>query len=122
MSEEQQSFEFGKRRFIESPRPRTPAARRADPVTSHEAARQVTASGARDGQARDTLIALRANPGATTAELSVRTGIDRHAVARRMPELEKLGLVRRGEPKKCGATKRRALAWYPVRKAGSGGE
>ncbi len=104
-------------RGAEPPQPRTPAARTGDPWTSHVAAREVTKNGIRDGQARDVLFALREKPGATTAELAKRSGIDRHAVARRMPELEKLELVRRGEPRKCRATERSALTWWP-RKVG----
>ncbi len=102
---------------VEPPQPRSPAARSTDPATSHAAAREVTRNGVRDGQARAVLEALHGNPGSTTAELAKRSGIDRHAVARRMPELEKLELVRRGEPRKCGATERSALTWWP-RKVG----
>jgi hypothetical protein len=43
------------------------------------------------------LDAIRATPGMTSGELAARHGMDRHMVARRCPDLERRGLVRRIE-------------------------
>lgn len=94
------------------PRPRNPIARDGDPDTSHEAAAKITSDGTRDRQANGVLAEVNSRPGSTSAELGGGT-IDRYVMARRLPELEKLGLVSRGESRMCGKTGRRALTWWP---------
>lgn len=83
----------------------------ADPATSHEAAAFVERTGLAAKQAAQVAEAVKTTPGLTSAELAVRHGLDRHMVARRLPECERDGLVRRGTPRTCGATGHRAMVW-----------
>ena len=95
----------------------TPAARSSDPETSRAAGRAVTLSGDRERQVRSVAEAVRRHPGLTSAELAAACGLDRYVVARRLPDGEKVGLVRRGEPRACTATPRpglKALTWFPA--------
>lgn len=89
-----------------------PRARRTDPSTSHEAAAAMLASGAIGRQAQDVLDAVRRWPGLTSLELGARMEIDRWAVARRLPELEGAGHVRRGEARQVNG--RRHMTWWPA--------
>jgi hypothetical protein len=89
----------------------TPRSRRADPVTSHEAAEAIKASGVLGRQQREVLEAVRKWPGLTSLELGARMSINRWAVARRLPELEPTH-VRKGEPKVVNG--RRAVTWWPA--------
>lgn len=88
-------------------------ARRSDPVSSHEAAAEHVASGSHDSQKADVLRTLRAHPRSTSAELSAY-GIDRFTVARRLPDLEKEGFVRRDGLRDCRVTKRRSVVWVAL--------
>lgn len=92
----------------------TPAARTSDPITSHLAAEQHTASGARAHQQAQTAAAVRAYPGKTSQELADLTRLDRYALARRLPECVTAGVVRKGTPRHCGITGRLALTWWPL--------
>lgn len=97
-------------------------ARRTDPETSHEAARQVEASGSATAHADLIAQAVREWPGRTTAELAENMRIVwkvgwsnvRHEVARRMCEVVRSGHARAGEPRTCKATGRRAQTWEPA--------
>ncbi len=89
-------------------------ARAGDPATSHLAAAEHIATGRRADRQRHVLSAVRALPGGTSAELAQVFGLDRHAVARRLPELERRALIRRGDARRCDATGRAALTWWPV--------
>ncbi len=88
----------------------------ADPVTSHEAAAEMTKCGARAAQMAAVLAAVKAHPGRTSAELARISGIDRHAIARRLPDLERMRQVERGEARVCTASvkKLRAVTWMVV--------
>jgi len=92
----------------------TPAARNSDPVTSHLAAEEITASGKRAHQQHQAVAAVRANPGCTSFELALKCDLDRYMLARRLPEVVLAGLVRKGEPKHCSVTGRLALSWWPA--------
>ena len=91
--------------------PRSPASRLNDPVTSHEAEEHVNASGIRDGQARVVFEALRRREGATSAELARYAGVDRYVTGWRLPDLERLGLVAKGESRKCRVAGKNAITW-----------
>lgn len=67
-------------------------ARLTDPLGSHEAAADVQAR--RDNEMAQVLEALRKWPSSTSRELAKRSGLDRYLVARRLPDLETLQLVR----------------------------
>lgn len=90
-----------------------PIARASDPVTSHLAAEHVTQSGIRSRQQHAVLAIVKLYPGRTSQELA-RYGIDRYALARRLPELDDAGLVRRGEMRRCSVSGRQALTWWAV--------
>jgi predicted ArsR family transcriptional regulator len=86
--------------------------RRSDPVTSHIAA--AMAGGLRRDHWRRILAALSDAPASKT-ELADRTGLDGHQIGKRLPELERVGLVR-----PCGMTRSRAgrpeRIWEVVRR------
>lgn len=88
-------------------------ASRTDPATSREAAEAVKTDGTLTAARMAVLQALRRFPGSTSRELSERAGLDRHDVARRLPELERLGFVVKGEPRICSASVKRlrAVTW-----------
>lgn len=92
----------------------TPAARRRDPVSSHLAAAHITRSGKRGAQQDQAIAAVRQFPGCTSFELAMRTHLDRYMLARRLPECEVAGRVRRGNQRTCGITGRMAMEWLPA--------
>lgn len=92
----------------------TPAARSTDPETSHLAAEQHTASGARAHQLAQAISAVRAFPGRTSFELALATDLDRYMLARRLPEAIAAGAVKKGAAKACSVTGRQALTWWPA--------
>lgn len=114
---------------VQAPPVETPAARAADPVSSVEAAEQLTASGVRFDQQRRALAAVRAFPGLTSHELAERAGIERYELARRLSEVRTAGLIENpvdeqapvdpttgARPpllKRCDVSGRRALVWVP---------
>lgn len=54
-------------------------------------------------------------PGLTTNELASHFKLrDPRHIGRRLPEIVALGWARRGEPRVCTVTGRRASTWYPV--------
>jgi DNA-binding MarR family transcriptional regulator len=82
-----------------------PRARTTDPLASHAAADAAEASGLIGRQCAAVLELVRRTPGLTSAELSARHRMDRYVIARRLPDLERRGLVKRYE---YGA---RAVRW-----------
>ncbi len=92
----------------------TRLARTADPDTSHEAARECIASGRLGRHMRLALSAIVKHQGCTSAELVEWCELNRHEVARRLPDLEKRGLVRQGESRACWVTKRQSVTWWPT--------
>ncbi len=97
--------------------PSIPAARATDPQSSHEAAERVTRTGARQNQAEAVLEALKTYPGSTSRELAERAGLDRHLVARRLPDLEHANTARQGELRACCYAGRSAVTWWLVKSA-----
>lgn len=89
-------------------------ARTADPSSSHEAADFIVGSGKQAQQQAQASAAVRKHPGLTSLELARATGLDRFMLARRLPELWKQGLLRRGMVRKCSASNgRSAVTWHP---------
>ena len=88
-------------------------ARRADPETSHAAAREVTESGAAAKQAKAVWWVLQTFGGPlTSAEVAAKhSTLDRYQAARRLPELRAAGWVKNGEARTCSVTGRKALTW-----------
>ncbi len=91
-----------------------PRARRSDPVTSHLAAQEMYETGAADRQAQSVLGMVQTRGGMTSAELAAHFHADRYMVARRLPELEARGLIRRGNPTRCRISGRQAMTWWGV--------
>lgn len=92
----------------------TPIARAKDPLSSHRAAAEITASGRRGQQIAQAIAAVRAFPGCTSQELCASTGIDRYTLARRLPEAVTAGCVCKGQQRACSVTGKLALTWYAV--------
>ena len=86
-----------------------PRARRTDPDSSHEAADRAERSGAIRKQIIQVLDLVKAFPGLTSKQLAVVGHIDRYIPARRLVELERMGLVFRGN-------RPGQIQWYPTRR------
>jgi hypothetical protein len=90
--------------------PTIPSSRNSDPVTSHEAEAHLRRAG-RLGKLQDLVLGLlRANPGSTARELDERFLLSGNA-HRRLIELERRGLVVRGEARTSKWHQRRAITW-----------
>lgn len=89
-----------------------PASRSTDPESSRESEQHMNDSGERDRQRQRVLEAVQQHSGLTTKHLAQRTGMDRHMVARRMPELERHGLVRRGPVVSDPGDGRQGVTWW----------
>lgn len=90
-------------------------ARNDDPGSSHEAADFIVGSGKQAQQQAQAAAAVRNHPGLTSLELARATGVDRFLLARRLPEVEREGLIRRGIVRKCAASNGRSgVTWHPV--------
>lgn len=92
----------------------SPIARNTDPISSHLAASEITASGIRGEQHRIVLDAVLQYPGRTSFELSRLCNLDRYQVARRLPELEDGNLVKKSKMRKCSITTRKAVTWIAI--------
>lgn len=90
----------------------SPRARNTDPASSHEAAERQR-KGRADSDAMAVLACVKTMPGATSAELAMFYGLDRHMAGRRLPDLEERQLVRRGAIRKCKAHGTNAVTWWP---------
>lgn len=112
----------------------TPATRSTDPTTSLQAEHRLRTSGKLGGLQRDVLEAVTRWPGRTAVELAVLMGrargfaIDtadgvklRQNVSRRLPELAKGNLTRRGKPRVCDVYGTCQSTWYAVERGGAEG-
>jgi DNA-binding MarR family transcriptional regulator len=90
----------------------TPRARNSDPITSHIAAARIKAIGTLAAHQTKILAAVRSHPGSTYVELAALTGLERHAVGRRLGEIQSAGYIKPGQPVNRGG--RLMRAWYPV--------
>ena len=66
------------------------------------------------------LAGVRGHPGLTSDELAEAVGMQRHQPARRLPELERMGLVRKGEARPSRLSGRRGVTWFVVEGEGGG--
>ncbi|MBI1374088.1 MAG: winged helix-turn-helix domain-containing protein [Phycisphaera sp.] len=89
-------------------------ARKNDPITSHQAADEVEASGRAASQRHRCLLEVWKKPGQTAAEIAVAADLQRHVPSRRLPELRKDGLVTNGPVRQCAVTGNPSLTWLPV--------
>lgn len=92
----------------------TPAARAADPTSSHLAADTLTRSGRRETLREQAIDAVRTHPGCTASELAARTGLHRYMLSRRLPEAVTAGAVRKGPSMVCTETGYPAVTWWPA--------
>jgi len=91
-----------------------PIARRTDPLSSDDAAREMERTGRRASQSEALLEMVKRHPRRTSLELSRLSRLDRYIVSRRLPELERRGLIRRGLIRDCTVNGRPMLTWEPV--------
>ncbi|ACF52217.1 hypothetical protein [Stenotrophomonas maltophilia] len=89
-------------------------ARSTDPKSSHIAAADLAASGALRVQHAKTEAAVARYPGHSSLHLSTLTGLDRHMLGRRLPELAREGRIWRGPSAPCATTGKPACTWWPV--------
>lgn len=89
-------------------------ARRTDPSTSFQAAGELVSSGELGRQQGEALVLVRSWPGMTTWELAGGEPILRFMLNRRLPELVRKGLVRKGEARRCRYSRRPSLTWWPI--------
>jgi DNA-binding MarR family transcriptional regulator len=75
--------------------------RHGDPEGSEVAGKAVEKQGRAAKQRQRALRAVWEHPGHTSKELAALTGMDRYALARRLPELLRTGCVRRTEAREC---------------------
>ena len=89
----------------------TPRSRSNDPDTSHLAADRIRRSGVLRGHQVKVLETIRLHPGSVYTEIAGYAGLERHAVGRRLKELEPL-YIKRGPPRKVGG--RPLTTWWPA--------
>jgi hypothetical protein len=95
---------------------RAPLARSSDPASSHIAAEEFTRSGRRANQKHQLLEWLRQQTRPlTSAEIARDSGLDRHGVARRLPDCERDRLVERHPMRQCTAMGTPAITWKATR-------
>lgn len=90
-------------------------ARNSDPETSHEAASRHNRSGKSKANCEIVLALVRAWPGMTSVELhgtQVDSCLERHEVSRRLSDLERKGLVRKGPEKVCEVKRTKMVTWW----------
>lgn len=85
-----------------------PQARSTDPSSSFQAAEGHEQTGRAPRNRKRALEAVRLNPGRTSKELATLTGMDRHELARRLPELRADGAIQ------CRREPGQELRWYYI--------
>jgi DNA-binding MarR family transcriptional regulator len=95
----------------------THLSRLTDPLSSYLAEDELKASGKWKGQKAYCLKLLkRCNYPPTSGELADHYGTDRYLFSRRLPDLEKEGLVERCSMRECESRGTMALTWKPIDK------
>ena len=95
-----------------------PRAHYNDPSTSFQAAERARKSGMIGRQAMRVFCAVQRHPGATSRELAATIdALDRWAVARRLPELVRMGIVKQGDKRRCEIAGTMAVTWWPKEKS-----
>lgn len=89
-----------------------PKSHRADPDTSYIAAEKLAKSGHWITLRKLVYETLRLHNGSTSAELGQFMGTDRYTTARRLPELERDGLIEKGPKRMCGVQKSLCVTWF----------
>lgn len=89
-------------------------ARSNDPNSSHAAAADLIATGKLLDQQTRAAAAVKRHPGPVSLHLATLTGLDRHMLGRRRPELARQGTIWRGPAAPCGTSHKSACTWWPV--------
>lgn len=90
------------------------AVRVTDPVSSHVAHDEHTASGRRARHAEDVFAVVESRPGLTYREVaSYINWLEPVEVMRRLSDLAEQGRAERGEQRTCSISGRRSLTWWP---------
>lgn len=90
-------------------------ARRDNPQTSHEAAAQVERSGKATSHRNILANFVKEHPGLTNGELSRELPeIGLYAISKRMGEIARMGLIRRGESRVCSVNGTSMTTWWPI--------
>jgi predicted transcriptional regulator len=93
-----------------------PLSRSMDPVGSFQAGARTHKTGVGSRKRLAVYHALRSNQGATSAELARTMDVDRHDVARRLPELERAGWIVRGRRRRCTVCAVECVTWFISRR------
>lgn len=88
-------------------------ARKADPATSHEAAKKVETAGRAGTQRLACLMEVFDHPGQTSAEIAKALNFDRYTPSRRLPELRDAGMVESHTPRECRVNGTNCMTWWP---------
>ena len=91
-----------------------PASKGGDSYTSDLAEERVTKLGVRQEQCRIVYELLQKHIGFTSKELAKISKLDRHMIARRLPDLLNVGKVRKGKKRKCSIARSLADTWFMV--------
>lgn len=89
-------------------------ARKTDPSTSHEAARDLVSSGTLSRRINLALSVLVAHPGSTARELDRHANVTDGAVRKRLNDLRKHRLAETRGSRLCEVTGKTAQLWYPT--------
>jgi len=99
--------------FYASPRSEdAPRTRQGDPSTSRQAARKLARCEGWKTQKQIVLETMRRCNGGTHAEIAALTTLDWVTVTKRLPELERDSLVRRGTPRICHIKGSSCTTWW----------
>ena len=90
------------------------ASKNTDPDTSRIAEERITVTGIRGKQSRQVYDLVVKHPGSTSRELAAFSSgeLDRWQVARRLPDLQTSGMVRKGPVRKCKIDGTKAVTWW----------
>lgn len=98
------------------PDPSKQMARRADPGTSHQAARYMVDSGKLGEHCMIALGLVKMNPGKTASELDAIAGSHEGKIRKRLNDLRDKGWAENGPSRRCARTGRMAQTWRPARR------
>lgn len=105
--------------FAKPPDPTKPPdtqgmSRRTDPATSHKAAKEFVASGARESHQSLILDVIRETPGETFSEIVEVLGVEGSVVNKRLPEMCRKGMIRKGADRACRTNGKEKATYWPV--------
>lgn len=90
----------------------SPASSARDPITSIMADERITASGRRHQHTQLVAAWVKQYPGRTAVELwRLSSLFDRHEWSRRLPDAERIGLVRKGPKRECSVNRTLMVTW-----------